>query len=66
MSIETTTYSESTVPNVIGMGAKDAIFLMNRAGLDVSINGYGKVVSQTHTAGQMAKRGTRITLTLKP
>ena len=66
MSIETTTYSENTVPNVIGMGAKDAIFLMNRAGLDVSINGYGKVVSQTHTAGQKAKRGTRITLTLKP
>ena len=66
MSLEATQHSNNIVPNVIGMGAKDAIFLMSRAGLNVSMNGYGKVVSQTQTAGQKVKHGTNVTLTLKP
>ena len=66
MNVETTTYNESTIPNVVGMGAKDAIYLMSKTGMNVSINGYGKVVSQSVTPGQKAKHGTRITLTLKP
>lgn len=54
------------VPNVIGMGAKDAIYLMQRAGLKVTISGYGKVTSQSLTAGHKATKGTHVRLTLKP
>lgn len=57
---------ENVVPNVIGMGAKDALYLMNRVGLNTTISGYGRVVSQSITAGQKAIAGAYVRLTLKP
>lgn len=57
---------KNTVPNVVGMGAKDAIYLMSRAGLHVTISGHGKVATQSVTAGRKATRGTHVRLTLKP
>lgn len=54
------------VPNVEGMGAKDAIFLMKKAGLKTSLNGYGRVTGQSIRPGTKAAKGTHITLTLKP
>lgn len=53
------------IPNVVGMGAKDAIYLMKRAGLRVQVNGYGRVASQSLRAGQKAQKGAFVTLTLK-
>lgn len=57
---------EKLIPNVIGMGAKDALYLMRKAGLKPSISGHGRVVSQSIRAGEKAVRGTCILLTLKP
>lgn len=57
---------EDVVPNVIGMGAKDALYLMRKAGLRVELNGYGKVVSQSVPAGQGVGRFGAVSLTLKP
>ncbi|MBR3883382.1 MAG: transpeptidase family protein [Bacteroidaceae bacterium] len=57
---------EDVVPNVIGMGAKDALYLMKKVGLKVSINGHGRVVSQSLSAGQHARKGDYVLLTLKP
>jgi cell division protein FtsI (penicillin-binding protein 3) len=54
------------VPDVEGMGAKDAVYLMNKAGLRPKITGYGKVTSQSCAAGQKARPGTIVTLTLNP
>ena len=57
--------NEKLVPNVRGMGAKDAVFLLEEKGLRVRLNGMGKVVSQSITPGSSARKGQTITLTLK-
>lgn len=53
------------VPNVIGMGAKDAVYLMEQAGLRVSISGIGRVISQSIRPGQKASKGQAVLLTLR-
>lgn len=54
-----------TVPNVKGMTAKDAVFLMEKTGLKVKISGYGKVVNQSILPGQEVIVGKLIELRLK-
>lgn len=53
------------VPNVIGMGAKDAVYLLESKGLKVRINGTGKVRKQSITAGSRVIKGQTIGLQLK-
>ena len=50
-------YNERHVPNVMGMGARDAVYLLERRGVEVSIEGRGKVVSQSLPAGHEIKKG---------
>lgn len=57
--------SKHIVPNVIGMGAKDALFLLENMGLKVSIQGRGSVVQQSIPGGQAAYAGTPIKIVLK-
>jgi len=52
------------IPNVIGMGASDAIFLMENAGLKVKIKGVGKVKQQSLTAGSKYREGQTVYLKL--
>lgn len=66
ITLEAVAENEGIVPNVKGMGAKDAVYLMNKAGLRPKITGYGKVTSQSCAAGQKARPGTIVTLTLNP
>jgi len=54
-----------TVPNVVGMSAKDAVYLIERTGLRVHIKGFGKVVSQSLEAGTEIIKGKVIKLELK-
>ena len=54
------------VPNVCGMGAKDAIYLMQQCGLDVEISGYGTVKTQSVVAGTKIKGKRTVRLTLTP
>lgn len=61
-----TDYATHLVPNVVGMGAKDALYLMKKAGLNARISGYGRVASQSIQAGAKANKGAYILLTLKP
>lgn len=56
---------EGLVPRVIGMGAKDAVFLMESAGLQVSLRGMGRVTSQSISPGQRATKGQTVNLVLK-
>ncbi|MDR1557023.1 MAG: transpeptidase family protein [Tannerellaceae bacterium] len=56
---------EGAVPRVTGMGAKDAVYLLENAGLRVSLSGRGRVVSQSIQPGQQVNRGQTITITLR-
>jgi cell division protein FtsI (penicillin-binding protein 3) len=55
--------SDKQVPSVVGMGLKDAIFLLENAGLRVRVQGVGKVRQQSVAAGS-ARAGQTITLVL--
>ena len=52
------------VPNVIGMGLKDALHLLENAGLTVKINGAGKVQKQSIVEGSILQRGKEIIIVL--
>ncbi|MCH2229867.1 MAG: transpeptidase family protein [Crocinitomicaceae bacterium] len=52
------------VPNVKGMTAKDAVFILENEGLVVRINGYGKVTKQSIIPGSEIQRGVVIEITL--
>ncbi len=52
------------VPSVIGMGAKDAVYLLESMGLKAHITGIGKVKSQSIPAGNTLRKGQTIQLRL--
>lgn len=58
-------YTGKTVPNVVGMGLKDALYLLENRGLIVETTGSGSVVSQSVKAGSEVIKGTKITIALK-
>ncbi|MGB0838596.1 MAG: PASTA domain-containing protein [Chitinophagales bacterium] len=55
---------ESLVPNVTGMGLRDAMYILENHGLQVRFSGRGKVVEQTPKYGRRFKRGDVITIRL--
>lgn len=57
--------SGTLIPDVRGMGARDAIYLMEKSGLRVNLIGAGKVVSQSLPPGQKLVRGTTVTVTMR-
>jgi cell division protein FtsI (penicillin-binding protein 3) len=50
------------VPNVVGMGMKDALYLLEERGLRVAVRGRGRVVSQSVTPGNRVLSNGSITL----
>ena len=57
--------NDKKVPNVIGMGAKDAVYLLESLGLRVQISGMGKVKSQSIPTGNTINKGRTIQLRLQ-
>ncbi|TNE54779.1 MAG: PASTA domain-containing protein [Bacteroidetes bacterium] len=57
---------KKTIPNVVGMTAKDAVYLIERTGMKAQISGYGKVFSQNTAPGGEVIPGQLIQLVLKP
>ena len=53
------------VPDVTGLGLKDAMFIIENSGLRCRYTGTGHVTSQTPFPGARATEGSAITLTLK-
>lgn len=53
------------MPSVIGMGAKDALFVLESKGLKVQITGVGKVRRQSLPKGSNIRSGQTVTLELK-
>ncbi|MBK7763505.1 MAG: transpeptidase family protein [Bacteroidetes bacterium] len=56
--------SQSMVPDVNGMGMRDAIYVLEKAGLKVIPQGKGKVIAQSIAPGAMYYKGQKITLQL--
>ena len=56
---------KGVVPNVKGMSAKDAVYLIESIGMNVDLRGYGTVVKQSSPAGTPAFNGGLIELILK-
>lgn len=52
------------VPDVTGMGLKDALYLLENAGMKVQTMGMGKVKKQSVAPGTKVQKGTSIQLTL--
>ncbi len=52
------------MPNLSGMSAKDALFLLENNGLNVKIQGFGAVRKQSMEAGTKFNKGAQIILTL--
>ena len=57
--------SKGTVPNVIGLSAKEALSILESNGLLTNINGAGYVVGQSLKAGTEYSHGQQIYLTLR-
>ena len=55
---------DGDVPDVIGLGAREAISTLEAAGLKVKLHGYGYVARQSVRAGTKAEKGTLVELTL--
>jgi cell division protein FtsI (penicillin-binding protein 3) len=56
---------QGVVPNVMGMGMRDAVMALEQAGAKVKIQGHGHVVSQSINAGTSIKKGNQIQIVLQ-
>ena len=62
--LDTRIIKEGQVPNVKGMGAKDAIYVLENLGLIVKLRGRGFVREQSLSPGARIKKGNMIYLRL--
>ena len=54
----------AVTPNVIGMGLKDAVYLLENKGMKIAVLGRGKVIDQSIVAGTNFSKGQKISITL--
>jgi cell division protein FtsI (penicillin-binding protein 3) len=64
VTIHPMSVARNYVPNVMSMGAKDAVYLLENSGLRVQLVGLGKVVSQSLLPNSVLQKGQTIVLTL--
>lgn len=62
---KTATTPEGIMPDVTGMGARDAVYLLESRGLKVRIKGRGKVQHQSIDYGKPYRKGARVTLEME-
>ena len=53
------------VPSTVGMGLRDALFIMGNAGYKIAVIGSGTVVRQSVGAGSIIPKGSKIVLELE-
>lgn len=56
---------DGTMPDVAGMGLKDALFMLENRGLKVSVTGKGAVSSQSIRPGTQIQKGMAVHIVLK-
>lgn len=65
IKLQPMTITNQTIPDLKGMGAKDAVYLLETFGLKVQLQGRGKVISQNLLPGSLARKGSIIMLQLE-
>lgn len=60
------TVTKNMVPNLNGLTAKDAVYLIESKGMTAHVRGYGRVVQQSIPAGRPIFKGGVIELLLQP
>ncbi|MBQ6162829.1 MAG: transpeptidase family protein [Prevotella sp.] len=50
-------YANDVVPDMTGMGARDAVYMLEKRGVKVKLSGRGKVTKQSLDAGHKIKKG---------
>lgn len=65
VAYEENTPVKGVMPNVNGMGLKDAMFLLGNVGLKARVKGSGKVVSQSIQAGSKIGKGLMVEILLQ-
>jgi len=63
--IEPIVVNKNVVPDLKGMGAKDAVFILENMGLKVQVIGRGKVYSQNMKPGTFARKGSAVLINLE-
>lgn len=58
-------YENKIVPDVKGMGARDAVYILESRGVKVRLHGRGKVTQQSLPAGHIIKKGEVCSLKLE-
>ena len=58
-------YGMDVTPDVTGMGARDAVYMLESRGLKVKLQGRGKVKRQSYPAGKQVMKGSECVLTLE-
>lgn len=53
---------DNLMPNVVSMGLKDAVYILENMGLNVDVNGRGSIRKQSIPVGSRVVRGQRVTL----
>ena len=56
--------ADDKMPQLAGMGLKDAIYLCENMGLKVNVKGVGKVTAQSIAAGEAVAKGQLVNLEL--
>lgn len=65
VDIHTSEADRTTMPDVVGMGLKDALYMLESRGLHVSFTGKGSVRSQSIPAGRKIRAGQHVAITLR-
>jgi len=63
--IQSIVVTKNMMPDLNGMGAKDAVFILENMGLKVQVFGRGKVISQNIKQGTFARRGSPVSIYLE-
>jgi len=63
--VEKIEVTKNVVPDLSGMGAKDAVFILENMGLNVQVQGRGKVISQNLKPGTFARKGSSVMINLQ-
>lgn len=64
VSIKQVEFPKGLVPNVVGMGLQDALYLLENAGLKVKVQGFGTVKKQSVPTGARVNHHSHITIEL--
>ena len=64
VQVQTINPGSTAVPSLIGMGLKDALYVLESSGMKVQVNGKGKVMNQSIAAGTPVVKGQQIVLYL--